>query len=264
MPAGQGRRAAARSLGLGLGLVVALATACSGGDGGSASPSRPGTSDAGRSTTTAPTTTVAEDLPVGQPLVVVDQGFSTFPDVVDPRATLGGYGVVVQNPDPVLLATGVTVRSRILDAAGAVLFEDTALLNGVMPGARMAVGGTLLEPIVAPASIEVEVQAAAWLEPADVAGSLISGPVATEPEPGGGAVTRFTVRSSWSTDEEGVDVTALYRAADGRILAGEQGSVDLVPSGSEVTGELRLLTPIPDMTTTEVLVGRGFAAQTVG
>ena len=61
-------------------------------------------------TTTAPTTT-APPL-TGEPLVVVDQGVSTFPDPFDPRATLGGYGVVIENPNPDVMATGVRVVTR--------------------------------------------------------------------------------------------------------------------------------------------------------
>ncbi len=202
-------------------------------------------------------------MPTAQ-LRIAEQGFSTFPDPLDEEATLGGYGVVVENPNREVMATGVTVRSRILAADGTVLFDDTALLNGIMPSQRMAVGGTLLEPIVAPVRLDVQLQVAAWLTPADEAGKLVAEGVVTAPEADGGARTRFTVSSTWPADEEGVDVTAIYRRADGRILAGEQTTIELVPAGGSVAGEVRLLAPIPDLARTDVLVGRGFGAQTIG
>ena len=78
------------------------------------------------------------------------------------------------------------------------------------------------------------------------------------------AVTRFTVRSTWPEAEEGVDVTAVYRAADGRILSAESTVLPSVPPGGSTDGTIRLLSPIPDLAATEVFVGRGLAAQTVG
>jgi hypothetical protein len=59
-------------------------------------------------------------------------------------------------------------------------------------------------------------------------------------------------------------VTAIYRAADGRILGAEPTVLALVPPSGQVTGQIRLLSPIPDLATTEVFVGRGLAAQTSG
>ena len=60
-----------------------------------------------------------------------------------------------------------------------------------------------------------------------------------------------------------MDVTAVYRAEDGRILGAESTSID-VPLGEPVDGRIRLLSPIPDLARTEVFVGRGFAALTTG
>ena len=61
-----------------------------------------------------------------------------------------------------------------------------------------------------------------------------------------------------------MDVTAVYRAADGRILSAESTSLAAVPIDQPVPGQIRLLSPIPDLATTEVFVGRGFAALTIG
>ena len=86
----------------------------------------------------------------------------------------------------------------------------------------------------------------------------------TEPEENGGAVTRFSVRSTWPAQEDGVDVTAVYRAADGRILGAETTVLATVPARGVTPGQIRLLSPIPELASTEVFVGRGIAAQTVG
>jgi hypothetical protein len=88
--------------------------------------------------------------------------------------------------------------------------------------------------------------------------------VVTEPEEAGGSVTRFTVRSTWPDTEEGVDVTAVYRAADGRILGAESTTIATVAPDQPEAVQIRLLAPIPDLATTEVLVGRGFSALTAG
>ena len=104
---------------------------------------------------------------------------------------------------------------------------------------------------------------AGWLPPASE-GTLAAQEALTSPEPFGGAVTRFAVRSGWPTDEEGVDVVAVYRDDAGRILSAEATTVDLLPAGDIVVGQIRLLAPIPGLATTEVLVGRGFAAQSTG
>jgi hypothetical protein len=40
--------------------------------------------------------------------------------------------------------------------------------------------------------------------------------------------------------------------------------VGSVPANGEVPAQIRLLSPIPDLASTEVFVGRGIAAQTTG
>lgn len=245
----------ARRRGRALVVAAMLATGCSG---GLDLPEQPTTS------TTAPTTsTTLEREPVGIPLEVAEQGFTSFPDPYDRSQTLGGYGVVLANPNPDLLAAGVQVTARLLDEAGTEVLVDHTLLNGVMPASRMAVGRTIVEPIPAPARLEVSVVVSAWLEPA-ARGAHASQEAVTAPEAFGGAATSFAVRSAWPTDEEGVDVAAVYRAADGRILAAEMSTIDVLPAGQVVLGRIRLLAPIPDLASTEVLVGRGLDAQTEG
>ena len=241
----------------GLLILLAMAAGCTGGDDDAASV----TPTSSTTTTTGATTTTAELT--GKPLVVKEQGLSTFPDVVDPAEDLGGYGVVLENPDPSLMATGVHVVTRILDPDGKELLVDSTLLNGILPGQRMAVGRTLIEPIDNPTSLDVKVEVTAWLPPASPDGKLVATNVVTEPEEAGGSVTRFTVASSWPEREDGVDVTAVYRADDGRILGAESTSLD-VPIEGPVEGRIRLLSPIPDLARTEVFVGRGFAALTTG
>lgn len=239
-------------------LVLALASAgCS--DDGDATPS-PTTQP--RTTESTASTTTTEPL-VGQPLVVTEKGVSSFPDPVNPNETLGGYGVVLHNPNKDLMATGVRVVTRVYDPEDVELVVDSTLLNGILPQHRMAVGRTLIEPIRDPVRLEVTVEVTAWLPPASSQGRLTSRDVVTEPEEAGGSVTRYKVASTWPEVEEGVDVTAIYRAADGRILGAEVGLID-VPAGKTTEGSIRLLSPIPDLARTEVFVGRGFAALTTG
>ena len=165
-------------------LLAALAMACSGDDGGAASPrvEQPALSP------TQPQTTGTTEAPlVGEPLVVSEQGLSTFPDPIDPTSSLGGYGVVIDNPNPDLMATGVRVVTRILDASGVELLVDRAVLNAVSPAGRMAVGRTLIEPLADPTQLEVQVEVSAWLRPASATAELTATEIVTEPAPGAGA-----------------------------------------------------------------------------
>jgi hypothetical protein len=245
-------------------LVVAVAllaamvagAACSG---GLDVPQPPPTSEA-PTTSTSVFGTAAE----GVPLQVAEQGLISFPDPYDKGQSLGGYGVVLRNPNPDLLAAGIHVTTRILDAAGTELLVDSSLLNGIMPGQAMAVGRTLVEPIVAPTQLDIRVEVSAWLPPAPGVGALRATQALTEPEAGGGAVTHFAIQSSASTEEDGVDVAALYRAADGHLLAVEMTAIDQLDPGANAVGQIRLLSPIPGLATTEVLVGRGLSAQITG
>jgi hypothetical protein len=199
----------------------------------------------------------------GQALVVEDQGVTSFTDPYDKSAVLGGYAVILRNPDPQLLAAGVRVRTSILDAAGAELLVDTATLNGIMPGARMAVGRTLIEDVHGPASLRVAVEVTEWQPPAFTQ-LLTAEAVSTDKDVYGGAATRFAVRSTLPVVEQGVDVTAVYRDQAGKLLAGESSTLSDVAPGATVLGQIPLIAPIPGTASTEVLVGRGFAAQTVG
>lgn len=243
-------------------LVVALVAAACAGDGSIDSLAEQ--AQAAATTTTSSTTTTTSVVRTGEPLEVAEQGVSAFPDPFEPGATLGGYGVVLRNPNPDLMAGGVRVITTIRNSMGEELLTDRTLINGVMPNQRMALGRTLIEPVEDPAQLEVSVEVSTWLEPGSPTGRLVANDIVTEPEPNGGAVTRFTVRSTWPEPEEGVDITAIYRGPDGRILGAESTTLPLVPPSGEVLGQIRLLSPIPDLTTTEVFVGRGLAAQTTG
>lgn len=236
-------------------LILSVA-ACTGGSGGVGNePSE---------SSVVPTTPVTEPTALGQPLMVVEQGVIDFPDPYDRTQSLGGYAVVLLNPNRDLLAAGVHVTTHLRDAQGTELLIDNALLNGVMPGQRMAVGRTVIEPIAAATQLTVSVEVSAWLHPAATTGSLSAEEAVTSPEPLGGAVTRFAVRSSWPWPEEDVDITAVYRGPGGKVLAAESTTLDVVPPGAVVFSQIRLLLPIPGLVSTEVLVGRGIGAQTIG
>jgi hypothetical protein len=243
-------------------LPALVLVACSGSDDPTPSSERAPVTGPGVSLET--TTSTTEAPLTGEPLVIAEQGVSSFPDPFDHTSTLGGYGVILQNPNADVMATGVRVVTRILDPAGVELLVDSTLLNAVMPGQRMALGRTLIEPVEDPTQLAVTIEVAAWLRPASTEGRLSADGVVTEPEPNGGAITRFIVHSTWPEPEEAVDVTAIYRAPDGRILGAETTIVGQVPPGGEAPGQIRLLSPIPDLASTDVFVGRGLAAQTTG
>src|SRR3546814_14877752 len=80
----------------------------------------------------------------------------------------------------------------------------------------------------------------------------------------GGSVTRFSVRSTGPALEEVVDVTAVYRAADGRILGADSTTIPQIAPDTSVEVSIRPLSPIPDLASPAVFVGRGIGPQTVG
>lgn len=242
-------------------LAALVGSGCSGGDDPTARDLERAT---GPSEPLVTTTSTSEPALTGDDLVVVEQGVTSFPDPFDRAASLGGYGVVLQNPNADVMAVGVRVITRILDPSGVELVVDSTLLNAVMPNGRMALGRTLIEPVENPTQLAITIEVSAWLLPESTDGALTAVDVVTEPEEKGGAVTRFTVRSTWPAPEEGVDVTAIYRAADGRLLSAESTTLAVVPPSSDTLGRIRLLSPVPDLATTEVFVGRGLAAQTTG
>ncbi len=196
-------------------------------DGGASDDASSTTTTAPTTATTAPTTTTA--APAGQAARGRRAGrCRPSPTSSTRRPTLGGYGVVLANPNPDLMATGVRVVTRILDPAGAELLVDSTLLNGILPGQRMAVGRTLIEPIEEPTTLDVKVEVTAWLPPASTDGRAgRRGASSPNPRRPAASVTRFTVRSTWPDVEDGVDVTAVYRAEDGRILGAESTSIDV-------------------------------------
>ena len=129
--------------------------------------------DGARPTTATTAATHHHDAPSsqGKPLVVAEQGVSSFPDLADPQATLGGYGVVIENPEPDAHGHRRARRHpRSSTPPGAELLVDSTLLNGILPGQRMAVGRTLIEPIEEPTSLDVKVEVTAWLPPASADG----------------------------------------------------------------------------------------------
>src|SRR3546814_20824583 len=133
-----------------------------------------------------------------------------------------------------------------------------------MPGQHMAVGRTLIEPIAGPTALDVQVEVTAWVRPAHGEGGLVAEGVLTEPEGAGGSVTRFSVRSTWPALEEVVDVTAVYRAADGRILGAASTTVPQIAPDKSVAVRLRLLPPHPHPPPPEGFVAPGFRAPTPG
>ena len=200
----------------------------------------------------------------GEPLVVAEQGVSTFPDLVDPQANLGGYGVVIENPNPDLMATGVRVVTRILDrrrrrAAGRqhpAQRHPPRPADGGRPHADRADRGAH-QPRgdgrghrLAPAGVDRRTAGRRGRRHRARGGRRVRHPLH------GPLHLARRSRTAWTSP----------RSTGPRTAASSAPSRprSTCPSANPSTASIRLLSPIPDLARTEVFVGRGFAALTIG
>lgn len=175
-------------------------------------------------------------------LQVADQGITIVPDRFDAARREGTFAVIVQNPHQDWLAQGVQVTVTFLDEAGAPLGADDGFVEVVLPGQSVAVASLFFDaPTVPVAGLDVQVEVARWRETGAVAGGFTITEVQTNEAEFSGVRTTFLIRSDFDEPLTDVGVTAVYRAADGRIIGGYDTFVDRLDPAVPTPAEIDLL-----------------------
>jgi hypothetical protein len=176
----------------------------------------------GTASTTEPAAPTASLETSPTPLELVETGYRVF----DERRIGVNYGFLLKNPNTDAGAESVTVRMTMRDAAGAVLATQDEVVERIMPGATVALGGEGADPHgTVPAKIDFEVldtgivwKAAGQLGPVDFKPLTVTDQKATT----GGVMTSFTgqLKNPNSVSFKKVCVSLLIRDAAGKIIWG--------------------------------------------
>lgn len=194
-------------------------------------------------------------------LAVVDKGVTIVEDRFDATRREGTFAVIIDNPHPEWLAQGVQVDVELLDEAGNGVGQDSAFLEVVLPGQKVAVGALFFDaPTVPVVDLAVTLDVARWRETDGFDGSFTVGEVLTEEAEFSGVRTSFPLRSDFAEPLTDTGVTAVYRGPDGRIVGGSDTFVDLLEPGVDTPVEISLLANIPleAIAATEIYPAAGF------
>lgn len=182
-------------------------------------------------------------------LAVVDSGFSVY-ETGDDSEPAYSYAAIVDNPTDAR-AEFVTVRILLRDGEGTVLLTDSHVIQTFAPGMRMALASE--SPVQLDIDeIEVRFEVQSWREPTGDAFSL----TVSEPET---VTTEFdtlktTVEVSSDADDDvtSIDLVAVYRNAQGRIVGGTPGFLEFLPAGDRAVATIESGSAIPGVASTEV------------
>jgi len=190
-------------------------------------------------------------LPPGpeQDLQVEAQGITVVPDRFDPNRREGTFAVVLANPHERWLAQGVQVTVTFLDASGSALGTDAGFVEVVLPAQRVAVASLFFDaPTVPVARMDVAVDVARWRETGPTEGAFAITDVTTGEAEFSGVRTTFTITSGFDEPLTDVGVTAVFRAADGRIIGGYDTFVERLDPGVPTPAEVALLANVDPAT----------------
>lgn len=175
-------------------------------------------------------------------LQVADQGITVVPDRFDESRREGTFAIIVQNPHEDWIAQGVQVSATFLDEAGAPLGADDGFVEVVLPGQSVAVAALFFDaPTVPVAGMDVQVEVARWRETGPMEGGFTITEVQTNEAEFSGVRTTFLIQSDFEEPLTDVGVTAVYRAADGRIIGGYDTFVERLDPGVPTPAEIDLL-----------------------
>ena len=166
------------------------------------------------------------------PLEVVDHGMSVKGDTVN-------YAIVLRNPNEGRWsAEHMPVRITALDRRGRVI-ATTREMASLLPGQRGAVVGEIPG---AKGAVAIEVAVAddedSWAEQVLMMGGLDVWAVKSS-RSGSRPVTRGRLEAWFGDWQEGVQVMAVYRNGQGRIIGGDSAFLRVVPGGE--TSRFRIL-----------------------
>ena len=196
-------------------------------------------------------------------LRVADQGITVVPDRFDDTKREGTFAVIVENPHPDWLAQGVQVNVAFLDEGGATVGEDDGFVEVVLPGQKVAVAALFFDAPTAPVvGLDVQIEVARWRETGEVRGGFAVTDVRTDEAEFSGVRTLFQIQSDFDEPLTDVTVTAVYRAADGRIIGGYDAFVERLDPGVPTPAEIDLLANVDptQIATTELYPSAAFGS----
>ncbi len=198
-------------------------------------------------------------------LTVADKGVTIVEDRFDPAKREGTFAAIIDNPNADWLAQGVQVDVQFLDEAGNPVGTDSAFVEIVLPGQRVAVASLFFDaPTVPVTDLSLSIDVARWRQTGAVDGELTTSDPVTAPAEFSGVKTDFTLRSTFPQALTDVGVTAVYRGVFGQIVGGYDTFLDRVEPNVDMPGEIAMLAniPIEQITSTELYptASSGFVA----
>jgi len=175
-------------------------------------------------------------------LQLADQGITIVPDRFDESRREGTFAVVLQNPHEDWLAQGVQVSVAFLDESGSEVGADDGFVEVVLPGQSVAVANLFFDaPTVPVTALDVQVDVARWRQTGPMEGGFSITEVQTGEAEFSGVRTTFLIESDFDEVLTDVGITAVYRAADGRIIGGYDAFVERLEPGVPTPAEIDLL-----------------------
>ena len=217
-------------------VLVVLVAGCGGGRTSTGEPAGPPGSRASGQPSTA--TTVAH-----AGLEVAEVGFSTLPG-----AMTSTFAVVVRNPDPSQMATGVAVTITFLDVNGGVVTTSQAEIGAILPDAR----GAAANGVNAPGAVTANATATAatWKAPPTPIGAVTVSDTTSEDEGGVKTSMSGVATSTWSTERD-VQVLALLRDGAGVLKGGTFFAALSLPANGSKSFSLFTMGTVPSTWTPE-------------
>jgi hypothetical protein len=243
--------------------AIGVIVARFGGDDGNAtdpspaSDAPPAVSEPGDGTTTSDasdetySTTAGTAAPIDG-LAVVDSGFSTYEGFDGPA---GSYGLIVENTSDQPI-THFTVQVVVYDTDDTVVGSNDHTVAVVNPGARLGLGAEISDPLPnGIGRLDVRTERAEG-DPVP-RGAFTVADVSTSSDEFG-VYTTFVVSSSYDVEFELSHAYAVYRDAEGQIVGGANGLIDLIPRQGRANGEVTAFEVVPNVARAEVYVDPGF------
>jgi hypothetical protein len=170
-----------------------------------------------------PTSTTGKALAA----VMLENGFTAF------RADDYLYfGVTFRNPNPSeWLASGVGIQIDFYDQGGSLLDTTDEFVTTLLPGQTSAIGDVSFDAADA-RTMEVQVLQGDWESIDFDAGDLTFSDVQTRRQRFGGLRTTGRVSSSFTGQQESVQITVIYRDAQGQITGGDYTYIDIPALGN--------------------------------
>jgi hypothetical protein len=179
-------------------------------------------------------------------LKVIDYGFTP-----DPESEGGSFAVIVENPNEAWIPNFVTINITFFDSGGGVLSTTDEILYTVLPG-KAAVAGYMFDG--EPAEMKVRISRldeSDWEEiERGSTGHYVFSRVRTIRQEYGGHQTTGLISSTFSGDQDSVEVTCVYIDSQGGIVGGEFTFVDQVRAGEEAAFEMSSFQTFPDLNKT--------------